>query len=83
MWFSVPSMVLALRLVVGDWWLEVVRGWRLVAAGGWRLVAVGGWRLVAPRGRSLKAVLRKKKIGFLKDRPAEVSLSLAVSHVSP
>ena len=41
----------------------MVGGWRLVAAGGWRLVAVGGWWLAVdgPLGRSLKAVLNKKK----------------------
>ena len=60
-------------LVVGGWWrLVVVGSWRLVAAGGWRgLVAVAGWRLVVggswrlavgdPLGRSLRAVLNKKK----------------------
>ena len=50
------------RLVVGDLWLVAVgSGWRLVV-GGWRLV-VGGWR-------SLRVVLNKKKIQFLKDPPA-------------
>ena len=72
------------RLVIGGWWrLALVGGWRLVAAGGWQqLVAVGGWQLVAvvvdgswrlavggPLGRSSRAVLGKKKIWFLKDRP--------------
>ena len=46
-------------------------GWQWLAVGGWRLAAGGGWRLVVggPRGRSLRAVLRKKKLGSLKDRP--------------
>ena len=70
-------------LVIGGWWRSVVvGGWWLVAAGSWRrVVAVGGWRLVAdggwswrlavggPLGRSLRAVLNKKKFWFLKDRP--------------
>ena len=58
---------------VGGWWrLAVVGSWRLVAAGGWRrLVAGGWWRLAVdgswrlavggPLGRSLRAVLSKKK----------------------
>ena len=62
------------RLVVGDWWrLAVVGGWRLVAAGGWQRLVVGGWWRLAvggPLGRSLRAVLsKKKKIWSLKDRP--------------
>ena len=38
-------------------------GWWRLAVGGWRLVAVGGWRLAVggPLGRSLRAVLNKKK----------------------
>ena len=52
-------------LVIGGWWrLAVVGSWRLVAAGGWWLAAVGGsWRLAVggPLGRSLRAVLSKKK----------------------
>ena len=59
-------------LVIGGWWLVAVgsgwqlavgRRWRLAAVGGWQLVAVGGWRLAVggPLGRSLRAVLRKKK----------------------
>ena len=60
------------QLVMGGWWrLAAVDGWRLVAVGGWRL-AVGGWRPLAvggswrlavggPLGRSLRAVLNKKK----------------------
>ena len=72
------------QLVMGGWWrLAAVDGWRLVAVGGgWRLAAVGGgWRRLAvggswriavggPLGRSLRAVLNKKKIWSLKDRPA-------------
>ena len=50
----------------------MVGGWRLVAAGGWwRLVGVGSWQLAVggPLGRSLRAVLKKKKPRFLKDLP--------------
>ena len=64
------------RLVVvgGGWWLMAVgSGWQLAVGGGWRLVAVGGWWRLAvgggwwlavdgPLGRSLRAVLNKKKI---------------------
>ena len=56
---------------VGGWWLVAVGGWRLVASGWWRLVVGGWWRLVVdgswrlavggPLGRSLRAVLSKKK----------------------
>ena len=50
---------------MGGWWrLTAADGWRLVAVGGWRLVAVGGsWQLAVggPLGRSLRAVLNKKK----------------------
>ena len=70
-------------LVIGGWWrLAVVgsRRWRLAAVGGWRLVVGGWWRLAVdgswrlavggPLGRSLRAVLsKKKKIWSLKDRP--------------
>ena len=58
------------RLVVGGWWLSV-GGWRLVV-GGWRRLAVdGSWRLAVggPLGQSLRAVLSKRKIWYLKDRP--------------
>ena len=66
-------------------WLVAVGGWRLVAAGCWRrLVAGGWWRLAVdgswrlavggPLGRSLRAVLNKKKtIWSLKDRPGPCS----------
>ena len=58
-------------LVVGDWWLMAVgsgwwlavgRSWRLVV-GSWRLAVGGGWWLAVggPLGRSLRAVLTKKK----------------------
>ena len=63
------------RLVVGDWWLMVVgSGWRLAVGRRWRLVAVGGWwglwlAVDGPLGRSLRAVLNKKKIKSLKDPP--------------
>ena len=67
-------------LAVGNWRLVAVGGgWRLVIGGWWRLVVVGGWRLVAaggwwelglvvggPLGRSLRAVLNKKKSGSLR-----------------
>ena len=65
-------------LVIGGWWqLVVVGGWRLVAAGGWRRLVVGGWWRLAvggswrlavggPLGRSLRAVLSKKKSGSLR-----------------
>ena len=68
-------------LVIGGWWLVAVgsgwqlavgRRWRLAAVGGWQLVAVGGWRLAVggPLGRSLRAVLSKKK----KSRPLRTAL---------
>ena len=45
-----------------------------MVGGGWRLAVDGSWRLAVggPLGRSLKAVLskRKKKFWSLKDRPA-------------
>ena len=82
------------RLVVGDWWLVVGGGWQWLAVGGWLplavgggwwlAVAVGGWRLVVggPLGRSLRAVLsKKKKISSLKDRP--VPLALVVGDWTP
>ena len=57
--------------VVDDWWLVAVGGWRLAVGHRWWLAAVGGWRLVVgggwwlavggPLGRSLRAVLNKKK----------------------
>ena len=61
------------RLAVGGgwWWLATVGGSRLVAAGGWGRLAIGDWRLAVggswslavggPLGRSLRAVLNKKK----------------------
>ena len=58
---------------MGGWWrLAAVDGWRLVVVGGWwRLAVVGSWRFAVggPLGRSLRAVLNKKKIWSLKDRP--------------
>ena len=54
---------------MGGWWrLAAVDGWRLVAVGGWRLSVGGGWRLAVggPLGRSLRAVLNKKKSGPLR-----------------
>ena len=54
----------------GGWWLVAVGGWwRLAVGGGWRLVAVGGWWRLAvggPRGLSLRAVLKKNKLGHLR-----------------
>ena len=50
----------------GSWWWVVGGGWQWLAVGGWSLVAVGGsWRLAVggPLGRSLRAVLNKKKEG--------------------
>ena len=60
-------------LAVGGWPpLAVGGGWWLVAVGGWWFVVDGSWRLAdgGPLGRSLRAVLsKKKKIWFLKDPP--------------
>ena len=82
-------------LVIGGWWLVAVgsgwqlavgRRWRLAAVGGWRLVAVGSWWRLAvggPLGRSLRAVLsKKKKILSLKDRPVNRHLFCASSPLS-
>ena len=48
---------------VGGWRLVAVGGWRLVVGGWWRLAVDGSWRLAVggPLGRSLRAVLSKKK----------------------
>ena len=66
------------RLVVGDWWLMAVgSGWRLAVGRRWRFAAVGGWWRLAvggswwlavdgPLGRSLRAVLNKKKTSPLR-----------------
>ena len=67
------------RLAVGGWWRLVVDdGWQWFAFGGWlplavggswRLAVGGGWRLVAvggPLGRSLRAILNKKKSSSLR-----------------
>ena len=53
------------RLVAGGWWWLVVGGW-------WRLAVDGSWRLAVggPLGRSLRAVLSKKK----KSRPLRTPL---------
>ena len=51
--------------MVGGWRLAAAGGWRQLAVGGWwRLVVGGGWWLAVdgPLGRSLRAVLNKKKI---------------------
>ena len=47
----------------GSWQLAAVHGWRLVVVGGWRLAVGGSWRLAVggPLGRSLRAVLNKKR----------------------
>ena len=80
-WWQLVVVGCGWWLVIGGWWrLVVVGGWRLVAAGGWgqlvvgsqwRLAVGGSWRLAVggPLGRSLRAVLSKKKIWFLMDRP--------------
>ena len=55
---------------VGGWRLAAVGGWwRLAVGGGWRLMAVGGgWWLAVDGllGRSLRAVLNKKKTSSLR-----------------
>ena len=52
-------------LAVGGWSPLAVGGgwWRLVVGGWWRLAVGGSWRLAVggPLGRSLRAVLSKKK----------------------
>ena len=67
------------RLAVGGGWrLGAVGGWGQWAVGGWwRLVSVGGWWLAVdgPLGRSLRAVLNKKKISVPKDRPAATNVN--------
>ena len=60
------------RLAVGGWQLATGGWWRLVVGGWWRLAVDGSWWLVVggPSGRSLRAVLsKKKKISSLKDPP--------------
>ena len=51
--------------------MGVSSGWRLAVGGWWRLAVGGGWWLAVdgPLGRSLRAVLNKKKISVPKDRP--------------
>ena len=74
-WFpkSADGHTMCWRLAVGGWRLAVGGSWQLVAVdGGWRQLVVGDWRLMAvnsgwrlavdgPLGRSLRAVLNKKK----------------------
>jgi hypothetical protein len=60
-------------VAVGGWWLVAVGGWSPMAVGGWRLVAVAGWRLVVPGGGPERRPSAKKKKGFLKDRPENVT----------
>ena len=74
------------RLAVGNWrlvavgggWRRLVAGgwWRLVVGGWWRLAVDGSWRLAVggPLGRSLRAVLSKKK---KKSRPLRTPLRRA------
>ena len=65
---------------VGGWGLVVDGGWQWLAVGGWSPLAVGGgWRLAVgggwwlavdgPLGRSLTAVLNKKKFSPLNPPP--------------
>ena len=67
--------------MVDDWWLVVGGGWQWLAVGGWSPLAVGGgwclavggvwwWAVGGPLGRSLRAVLSKKK----KSRPLRTAL---------
>ena len=71
------------RLVVvgGGWWRLAPVGWGLVDDGGWQWLAVGGWWRLAvgggwwlavdgPLGRSLGAVLNKKKSSPFRTPPA-------------
>ena len=71
-WRRLAAVGSSWQLVMGGWWrLVAVGGWRLAVGGGWWRLAVGGsWRLAVggPLGRSLWAVLNKKKIWSLKDR---------------
>ena len=66
-------------LAVGGWSPLAVGGgwWRLVVGGWWQLAVDGSWRLAVggPLGRSLRAVLSKKK----KSRPLRTPLPLAKS----
>ena len=67
-------MVGSWRLVAAGGWRRLVAGgwWRLAVGGWWRLAVDGSWRLAVggPLGRSLRAVLsKKKKISSLKDTP--------------
>ena len=83
------------QLATGGWWrLVVVGSWRLVAAAGWRRLVVGGWWRLAvdgswrlavggPLGRSLRAVLSKKKNWFLEDRPGWASDLGVGAHSGP
>ena len=71
-------MVGSWRLVAAGGWRRLVADgwWRLVVGGWWRLAVDGSWRLAVggPLGRSLRAVLgKKKKISSLKDPPATAS----------
>ena len=63
------------RLVAAGGWRRLVAGgwWRLVVGGWWRLAVDGSWRLAVggPLGRSLRAVLSKKK---KKSRPLRTPL---------
>ena len=56
------------RLAVGGWRRLAVGSWQLAVGGGWRLAVGGSWRLAVggPLGRSLRAVLNKKKTGPLR-----------------
>ena len=75
--------------VVGSWRLVAAGGWRrLVVDRSWRLAVDRSWRLAVdrswwlavggPLGRSLRAVLsKKKKVWSLKDSPAHMATGLA------
>ena len=65
-WWRLAAVGGSGLVVDGGWQWLAVGGWSpLAVGGGWRLVAVGGgwWRLAVdgPLGRSLRAVLNKKK----------------------
>ena len=70
-------MVGSWRLVAAGGWRRLVAGgwWRLVVGGWWRLAVDGSWRLAVggPLGRSLRAVVSKKKKSRLLRTPLGLS----------